>query len=252
MENNKVKLLIAIPSKNRLEVLKKNALNWVGEVGYDFKIFVEPQDSQYDCLKNVVYLKENNRGLGYSKSQIKEYAIANGYTHIFKVDDDVRGFTKFRQILKEDEMLEWIKKVIISSANAFADQRVGAIGFPYRFEMYEKEGWTVTKRLQTAYIVPTEFFHADEKVSVFEDFAQGLTVLTKGRLILKYGMAGIDMGVGVGKGSGGHQSFDRKRQALSELDILRTIYPPLNFRKVDKPWGIEPDLSSVHLGEKIK
>ena len=56
------------------------------------------------------------------------------------------------------------------------------------------------------------------------------------------------MGVKVVGGTGGHQSFDRKEQALSEVEELRKIYPPLAFRAVDKSWGIEPDLSSVKIG----
>lgn len=250
-----MKLLIAVPSKNRFDVLMKNAWPWLSKLSVDFKVFIEPQDiTKYERLLSTPHIKiieRNNMGLGYAKAQIKKYAEENGYTHIMKVDDDVRGFTRFREHLADNDLVEWVQQFLKDCEKAFNDERVGAIAFPYSFEMFEKEGWTITKRLQTCYITPTSLFHGNNRISVFEDFAQGLYVLTQGKLIAKHGLAGISMGVQVGKGSGGHQSFNREKQALAEAEQLRKIYPPLNFRKVKKPWRIEPDISSVLLGNKL-
>lgn len=250
MANNKI--LIAIPSKNRVEILKKNALSWVPLTGFDWVVFVEPQDSdKYASLLEGGHgyvLPENNKGLGYAKTFIKKYAEENGYTHIFKIDDDVQGFTKYRQKLYLDVTANWFKDFMKDIEVAFYKYpKVKAVSFPYNFEMYELKKWEVTKRVQTAFICRTQDFFASEKISVFEDFALGLKIIVNGGLILKYCMAGIEMGVKVGGGSGGHQSFDRFEQAKAEAVELRKIYPPLNFRKVDKSWKIEPDLSSLEL-----
>ncbi len=250
-----MKLLIAIPSKNRIDILASNALKWVPYSGVDWKVFVEPQDlmqyQRYISESNIIVLPENNKGLGYSKQIIKEYAKAGGYTHIFKIDDDVRGFTKWRQRLSDEAMTTWFREIMFDVEKAFdIYSQVRAVSFPYGFEMYEKKKWEVTKRIQTAYIVATESLYVDPAISVFEDFATGLHIMAKGGLILKYGMAGINMGVKVGGGTGGHQSYDRCLQAINEVEPLRKIYPALNFRKVDKPWKIEPDLSSVKLAKR--
>lgn len=250
-----MKLLFAIPSKNRVEILKDNALAWVPAVGTDWKVFVEPQDyEKYAPLvtePNLVPLPKNNQGLGYAKQTIKAYAERHGYTHIFKLDDDIRGFTNYRKKLDPVDTAQWVAEFLLDIEKAFEEYpQVKAVAFPYSFEMYEKKQWEVTKRVQTAYVVATESLYVNPAVSVFEDFAVGLHILVNGGLVVKYGLAGINMGVKVGGGTGGHQSYDRYAQAVSELDELRKLYPPLNFRKVPKPWKIEPDLSSVDLPKK--
>lgn len=246
-----MKLLIAVPSKNRVEILKQNALKWLPTCGYDWAVFVEPQDFEaYKDIvpKNILTLAENSRGLGYAKAFIKQYAKANGYTHIFKVDDDVRGFTKWRQNLSDEAHSLWFREFMQEITNSLQlHPVVKAVCFPYRFEMYEKRKWHLAKRIQTAYIVETESLYVDPAISVFEDFATGLKIVVDGNAIMRYGLAGIKMGVKVGGGTGGHQSFDRYEQAMKEIEPLRKLYPALSFRKVDKPWKIEPDMTSVLL-----
>ena len=46
---------------------------------------------------------------------------------------------------------------------------------------------------------------------------------------------------------GGMFDFDRSKLVTQEAELLRKIYPPLIFRKVDKPWKIEPDMKSIKL-----
>lgn len=247
-----MKILLAIPSKNRTDVLKENALRWLPTCGYDWQVFVEPQDLiAYQTIvpeSNLVAIGGNDQGLGFAKRAIKQYASLHGYTHIFKIDDDVKGFTKFRQRLSDEEHSAWFKEFVAEAIKAIESYPVvKAVSFPYSFEMYEKKKWEITKRIQTAYIVETESLYINDDISVFEDFATGLKIIVDGNAIIRYCMAGILMGVKVGGGSGGHQSFDRFERAKLEVEPLRKLYPPLIFRKVDKPWKIEPDLTSVLL-----
>lgn len=249
-----MKILIAIPSKKRAEILKKNALSWVTLTGMDYKIFIEAED----CIdytrtlkeeEKIWILPEDNRGLGYSKTIIKQYAERNGYDLIFKIDDDVSGWTDFRTKLNPEQSAERFKSIVLECVHLFENHKdVAVISFPYAFQMFEQVQFKKTKRVQTAYICRTEDFHADENISVFEDFAVGLKVVTSNKLVMIYGMSGIQMGVKVGGGTGGHQSFDREAQALKEIELLRKIYPPLAFRMVDKIWKYEPDMRSIKFG----
>ena len=250
-----MKLLIAIPSKNRIEILKDNALAWVPSCGIDWKVFVEPQDmdkySQAIAVDKLVDIRQNDQGLGYAKQFIKDYALKANYSHIFKIDDDVKGFTNYRKKLDPPRTAKWVSEFLLDISKAMEEkQQIKCVAFPYSFEMYDRIKWEVVKRVQTAYLIQTDWLYVNPKVSVFEDFATGLNVLVQGGLILRYGLAGINMGVKVGGGTGGHQSFDRYDKAMNELDELRLLYPPLNFRQVNKPWKIEPDLSSVDLPKK--
>jgi TET-associated glycosyltransferase-like protein len=248
----KLKILLAVPSKARADVLAKYTYPWASLLPFELKIFVEPQDKDKYYPKfpgnNVVVLLDSNKGLGYAKSCIKKYAETYGYDLIFKLDDDIQCFTDFRKRLKPEQCAEFLTKLIPQFIESFEKHpSLSAISFPYNFEMYDKFKFLKTKRIQTAYIVRTEFFSVDPEISVFEDFAVGLNILAQGGKIMKYGMTGIECGVKVGGGEGGHQSFDRAQKALEEQVLLRKIYPPLGFRKVDKPWKYEPDIASVKL-----
>lgn len=245
-----MKILIAIPSKNRVEVLKNYAWKWVSLLPLDFKIFVEPQDFNeyanefgYEVLVDI---QDNNRGLGYAKSKIKEYAIAHNYDVIFKLDDDVKAWTDWRTTLSVEESAKKIEETIERVLAVFQQYpAVKAVTFPYSHELYEKTMWEKTKRIQTAYIIRTDAMHTDPRISVFEDFAAGLSIFVNRGMILKFGLSAMVLGVKVGGGSGGHQDFDRAQAAKNEVALLREIYPPLQVRGVDKPWQIEPDIASV-------
>lgn len=252
MANNKI--LLAIPSKNRVRTLQHFTFPWINEttVG-DIKIFVEPQDyEKYEARfleSMLVSLSENDQGLGFAKEEIKRYAISGGYDYIFKIDDDIRGFMDFRKNLKLpeakalffDQMTTYLVKTLEKH------EKLKCICFPYDFELYEKQEWEKTRRVMSAYLCKTEAFHADRRLSVFEDWGQGISILANNGEVLKYGLTGQDMGVEVGKGTGGHQDFDRAAKALQEVAILREIYPPLKFKGVYRPWRIEPDVRSIKI-----
>ena len=164
------------------------------------------------------------------------------------MDDDIKGWTNYRKALKGEKAASYFTETLDKLIAAFREFPVlRAITFPYKFEMFEEIPWRVTKRIQTAYIVRTSDMHADPRISVFEDFAAGLSIVARGGVIQRYGLMGIDCGVKVGGGTGGHQSFDRSAKAKDEVALLKEIYPPLQFRKVEKFWEIEPDLRSVKL-----
>lgn len=249
-----MKVLIAVPSKNRVDVLMKNTFRWLKLLDIDYMIFVEPQDINLYInagieLDHLYNLGENNKGLGFSKKTIEAYAKNFGYDLIFKIDDDISGWTDYRTKLEPVESAMRFKSIILECQHLFElSKDIVVVSFPYAFQMFEQMQFSKTKRVQTAYIARSEYFHSDTRISVFEDFAVGLNAIMNGKLVMKYGMSGICMGVKVGGGEGGHQSYNREQQAFSEIDVLREIYPPLKFRKVDKVWQYEPDLKSVKFG----
>lgn len=246
-----MKILIAVPSKNRMETLEKFTYQWLKLLSFDWKIFVEPQDFEKyaNVATNLISIEKDNQGFSYVKSFIKNYAEKNGYDLVFKVDDDIKCFTDFRKNTTPEKTAELLTEFINEKVmKGFENPLLGAISFPYSFEMFEKKEWTKSKRIQTCYICRTEYVQQPILgISVFEDFAVGIKILTDGKIILKYGLLGQNMGVKVGGGTGGHQDFDRNEQALKEVDLLRKIYPPLKFKKVSKAWSVEPDLRSVKL-----
>lgn len=256
MENSRV--FIAVPSKRRGEIFRKNTWEWLQHVNCDWGVFLEGEDyisPEYAFIpkEKRFFLVDSNRGLGYSKTMIRQHADAKEYEFVFKVDDDIRGWTNFRKSLKGEEAAKQFEKNLEACLATFDISRdVAVISFPYSFQMFEQFDWKPVKRVQTAYITRREFFHVNSNISVCEDFATGLYAITKNKWVLQYGMSGMQLGVEVGGGEGGLQSFDRSERMLKEIDLLREIYPPLKFRKVDKSWKYEPDLRSVKIGLYLK
>ncbi len=243
-----MKLLIAIPSKNRVDTLVKYSWTWAKELKIDVRVFVEPQD--YDNYLSaipegsLVKIGANNAGLGYAKKCIQLYAESEGYDVVMKLDDDISGWTWMRKPMTTEAVERRINNLLIQ----FVHNELGAVAFPYSFQIFDMtEYWSKAKKVQSTYMVRTELLCSPYEFSVFEDFAVGLYALVKGFKVMKYNLMGQVLGVPVGGGTGGHQSFDRSELALKDAELLKKIYPPITFRKVEKPWKIEPDMKSVKL-----
>ena len=266
-----MKTLVAIPSKGRAQLFGRRTFKWLqfyretdtkGLV--EWKVFVEPQDFDiYSKLygeKRVVKLPENNQGLGYAKECIQKYALDNGFDAIFKMDDDIarlrhcqhRSTKKLYDTFDPGEdSLENSKLIMVEACVQFErmiqkNPSTVAMSFPYAKEMWRLEPFTNNKRTQTAYLCLTKWFcpPAGRQVSVFEDFYVYLWYRMNNKEVVRYNLLGIECD-DIGTNAGGHQSDDRKKRALAEAEILRKMHPALKFRRVQKPWAIEPDLRSI-------
>lgn len=247
-----LKLLVAIPSKNRVETLERYTWGWAKSLKFDVRVFVEPQDEESYLTvipeANLVKIDANNRGLGYVKKYIQNYAKENGYDVVFKLDDDCKAHTDMRNPMSQERTAEFLNTVLPTLMLAFDRKNLGAIAFPYSFQMFNlDEMFSKVKKMQSSYLVRTDLLCTPYEFSVFEDFSVGLWCMTKGFTILKFNYSGQVQGVPVGGGTGGIQDFDRGALVEKEAELLRKIYPPLVFKKVDKPWKIEPDMRSIKL-----
>lgn len=255
-----MKILIAVPSKNRAVAIMKDTLRWLPETRYDWRVFVEPQDFPAYLAAGIpddrlIQLKENNKGLGYAKKTIYDWAVEYKYDLIFKLDDDIKnwyGADRKRSL----QPVAVFEKAIDDSIQVMKFREdVMAVSFPYSFQMFDAgKKWTnVNLRTQTAYIVRTNCIFPDERISVFEDFATFIFIrVVKNGLVLRYGLAGMDC-ADVGVNKGGHQEFNREEKAKAEIEYLREIYPALTFRPVKgKAWTIEPDMrNEVFAGKDL-
>lgn len=247
-----MKLLIAIPSKGRAERILKYTLRYVPELGTDWRVFVEPQDyasyAKFISSEHLVQLSDNNRGLGYSKCEIAAYA--QGYDLVFKMDDDIRFWSKgsgsnSENSLETPQILLKAIKAILSKLKQHPQLK--AVSFEYKNlqHLYNKSIFSPNRRLQTAYICRTKELYPREDVSTFEDFYTTLAIWVNGGYTARYNDAGMYIEGDVGVMSGGLQSFDRAAMALRELQIMKRLYPGLKVREVKHAWKYEPDLNAV-------
>lgn len=262
-----MKLLVAIPSKARSSTIFRDTLRWVPRLGYDVRVFVEPQEieeyreaatlANHDNRtaindQHFVDIKENNKGLGYAKEFIKQYATENGYDLVFKMDDDVRRW-RWRGRNKPDDLMVIDFATMVGKCRVTFGKYpdVAAIGFPYGQELYpdsNKEWSAINARLQSCYIIRTEYLIGG--YASFEDFAQYIYIRTLNKNTLRYGLAGMDNN-DTGKQAGGMQLFDREQLVEVEMQGLRSMYPALQFKPVKgKRWTIEPVMTGAFFGVK--
>lgn len=236
-----MKCLVCIPSKGRPNNISKYVEPFMKRLGLDYRIFVEPQDADQYKFENVVLLDANDKGLGYATSFAKAYAEEKGYDLYFRIDDDVKGIGEI-----ENDIDRIIK--------AFNIQKVGAVVFPYSFEWYAKTDKLFTrinKRTQTCYIIRTNLFRPDNRVSTFDDFYQYLLLRNDNYDTLYCSKHLIDCAP-VGGGVGGLQMFDRSEMALNEINIFKSIDPTIKvISKPDKPWKYEPKFTDKKYRSKL-
>lgn len=236
-----MRLLIAVPSKKRAETFEKYTKKLLVDINYDSALFLEAEDyDQYD-YHTKVQLPESNKGISYSLSYIKQYAEENGYDAIFKIDDDLR---KFGNVFEDmPAILEQLEKY----------PKLSAVTFPYSFEFYAKSKNLFThinKRVQTCYIIKTDRFRPQIGINTFEDFWQFFQIINNDEFTLFCAKHMIDCKP-VGSGEGGHQCFDRKEQAIKELEVFKKIDPTIDIIvKPDRSWYYEPKLTHAKYKSK--
>lgn len=245
-----MKLLIAVPSKGRAALFQKRTFRWLPDLGYDYQVFVEPQELEAYRLitSQVINVGANDRGLWYCKQSIQQYAQEHGYDVVFKMDDDINSWSTGYGLRNHDSTMEALGKTIPICMDKFErNSQVGAIGFNYAIFMHPNgsEKWSINQRLQTAYMVRTDSMYVKEDVSTFEDYYTCLMIWLNGGYTLRCNLAGIQVS-GVGKEKGGLQMFDRAKLAEKELEIMRQIYSALRVKRVkNKTWTHEPDFTAI-------
>lgn len=250
-----MEVVSVVPSKNRPGMLSAKTLAWLCLSSHPYFVFVEPQD--YDAYlevvapENLVEIDKNDMGLGYVKHFIEEWLKDKPYQLVMKMDDDVRGWQVRGNKTTPVISAKVFDKAIRDSVAAFEKYKdLGAVCFPYRWELWTVKQWTaLNARLQTCYLIRKELFIGHPEVSTFEDFFNYMHIRSQNKMTLRYGLIGID--ADVGKAAGGLQSFDRHKMALREAEIIRERYPAIEFKKVEgKRWGIEPVMKGAFFNVK--
>lgn len=263
------KILIAIPTKGRANMIDDKILSWLKYTKFEYKFFIEPNEiddyikNSSLRIKNIISLDKNNKGLGYCLKYIKNYAKFYKYDYIFKLDDDIVNFrnsdSKVKNVTKEWRCKNKFEPIIEASLEMFDEiESVGGVSIMYGGGKYKSEDldvWmSMNKRLQTSYITRTELFCPDwiDKIGVFTDFVTYLNIRKLGYQTIEYGRTGMDFGTSdnaVGKIDGGLQLFDRNKLVLEAKEIISNKFKNIVWKEVNKQWTIEPDLRRTKLDE---
>lgn len=251
-------LLIAIPSKGRVDRVLKASMSYSTRLGHECKVFVEPQDAsayieafaELGLQERLVVLRANDQGLGYVHVAIKEYAQAHGFSHVFRLDDDIPywspGFGSAQENISSTPIV--LAQALDDCLDLMARQPLlKAVGFNYKTFMHlaaDTPMFSMNTRLQGCFVIDAASMYGNPRVSMWEDFYATLGIWVNGGFTARHLHAGLHW-TQIGKEAGGLQTFDRVKMAEESLAIMRKMYPPLKLRRVDQPWGWEPDMAAV-------
>lgn len=254
-----MKILIIIPSKGRPIQLKALTGDWLFKSGIDYKILIEPQDmNAYWEFENILQLPENDMGMEYAQLQGKLYAEQHGYDVIFKIDDDIEGWTTMNKKDKKSNTNRFLQIIKDIEKPLEKDEIVG-ISFGYRQEFWHDKTWFgINQRFQSCYVVKTKYYqpylYQYNGKGMWEDMINFLRVIKDGHKVLRYGKYQMDTRVESGM-EGGLTDWYKQRnleQYKQTLEGFKKEFPWMTFRQ-KKNGRLEPAMDNPAIaGVKIK
>lgn len=172
-------LLIAIPSKDRVDTFREKTLQVLGD--HDFTLFVEPQEASDYAEWNPEVIPENDKGICYVMAYIKDYALKHGHDYVLKIDDDVEELD-VNALIKEAEYL--FDKY--DNVGAVSCTRGKRDTWPYMF---------VDHPLESVFVIRTELM-TDETDLYWHDAMQSLKIWSDDYRIVQ---TGINLSNNVGR-----------------------------------------------------
>lgn len=99
-------MICFIPTKGRINTKTYNLFQ---DVGINVIHFIEPQEIEKYQVPNKVSILENNKGIGYVRNFMLNYARENNYDWVLICDDDVTAFGIYNgKTIKQDASI-WFK-----------------------------------------------------------------------------------------------------------------------------------------------
>tara|TARA_R110000868_G_scaffold120421_2_gene319530 strand:- start:774 stop:1505 length:732 start_codon:yes stop_codon:yes gene_type:complete len=243
-------MICFIPSKNRLNTKTYKLFE---EVGIKVLHFIEPQEIDDYTVPNKVSILQNDKGIGYVRNFMLNYARANSYEWVLICDDDVSAFGVYNgKTIKQDASI-WLK--ILEKAKKLPFELIG-INYT-QHAWHEKTNYSINKKFAEVCILMnvskikwnyrTEFNMKEDR-----DFA--LQTIKYGNGILRfnhYWFACPD----VGSNSGGLQSeYKAKKDEQAAKKMCYEWHPFVTLKKKGDRLDIKTDIKSLatHYKKQVK
>ncbi len=230
-------------------------LPWLKEISeiyeIDYRIFVEPHEKHHYKLiaprEKLVVLNESHRRIGYAAKAYSEYAEANGYKYIFRMDDDLYGWTsteygggKKSTYKNFGKMWKDVMPLFDKYPKLGAVRYIGGRNHFYEhFKAGKKRKWIyLNQDLWGERIVRIELEKLiTEEMITCDDACLSAIICESGYHILTY--AGVGMTKQINTNVGGFQSMDRADMTKEVFEYIKTDYPKIKLRKNKFWFGVD-------------
>jgi len=207
-------ILIAVPSKGRADILRERTAKVLK--GFEYEVFVEPQEADEYAEWNPQVLPKNDQGICYAMAKIKEYAQANDYEYVLKVDDDVGGLDVGRLLdVAQNAFSE------IDSVSAVSAARSHDTDWDYLF---------VNHQLESVFIIKVSEM-IEELGMYHHDVCQSIHIWESGGVIIQ---SGVGVQNDIGTLDGGCGLINKNIKDEKKYKRLRNNYTKLQQGTLDE------------------
>ena len=234
-------MICFIPTKGRFQTKTYKLFQ---DVGIQVKHFIEPQEiGKYD-IPNKVSILENNKGIGYVRNFMLDYAKQNSYEWVIVCDDDVTSFGIYNgKTVKKDASI-WFD--ILSKAKSLPFEIIG-INYT-QHAWHEKTSYSINKKFAEVCVllnINKINWRYRPEFNLKEDRDFALQAIKNGNGILrfnKFWFACPD----VGSNSGGLQDmYKQKKDEESAKKMCFEWHPFVSLKKKGERMDMKTDMIAL-------
>lgn len=214
------------------------------QVGIDVRHFIEPQEMDNYKVPNKVSILENNKGIGYVRNFMLDYAKKNNYEWVIVCDDDVTAFGLYNgKTVKKDASI-WFD--ILDKAKQLPFELIG-INYT-QHAWHEKTNYSINKKFAEVCVLMNVkkidwSYRPEFNLKEDRDFA--LQTIKNGNGILrfnKYWFACPDVG---SNGGGLHDMYKAKKDEESAKKMCHEWRPFVTLRKKGERVDMKTDIKGL-------
>ena len=234
-------MICFIPTKGRFQTKTYKLFQ---DVGIQVKHFIEPQEIDKYDIPNKVSILENNKGIGYVRNFMLDYAKQNFYEWVIVCDDDVTSFGIYNgKTVKKDASI-WFD--ILSKVKSLPFEIIG-INYT-QHAWHEKTSYSINKKFAEVCVllnINKINWRYRPEFNLKEDRDFALQAIKNGNGILrfnKFWFACPD----VGSNSGGLQDmYKQKKDEESAKKMCFEWHPFVSLKKKGERMDMKTDMKAL-------
>jgi hypothetical protein len=239
-------MICFIPTKGRFNTKTYKLFQ---EAGIEVKHFIEPQEFDKYEVPNKVSISENNKGIGYVRNFMLNYARQNNYDWVLICDDDVTSFGIYNgKTIKKDASI-WNDILIKAKQLPFE-----LIGINYtQHAWHEKTKYSVNKKFAEVCIlmnVSKIKWNYRPEFNLKEDRDFALQTIKNGNGILRFNHYWFSC-PDVGSNAGGLQDeYKAKKDEESAKKMCREWHPFVTLKRKGERLDMKTDIKALAIQYK--
>ena len=234
-------MICFIPTKGRLNTKTYKLFQ---DVGIEVKHFIEPQEIENYQVPNKVSILENDKGIGYVRNFMLNYARKNNYDWVLICDDDVTSFGIYNgKTIKQDASI-WF--TILEKAKKLPFELIG-INYT-QHAWHEKTSYSINKKFAEVCVLMNVSkinwnYRAEFNLKEDRDFA--LQTIKNGNGILRFNhfwFSCPDVGSNVG---GLQDMYKAKKDEESAKKMCYEWQPFISLKKKGDRVDMKTDIKAL-------